>query len=98
MKHNLISYTTMAGRADENQELIEAVFRELEAVQPAGISYLALRLGDGSFVHFVGSEAGSESVTRLAAFTAFQRDIRARVVEAPLSRPAAIVGNYRMLR
>ena len=34
MRHNLISYQTKPGRAEENRALIEAVFAELAVAKP----------------------------------------------------------------
>ena len=42
--------------AEQNQRLIEDVFSELQVKSPEGIRYIALRLADGSFVHFVESD------------------------------------------
>src|SRR3954471_21728157 len=50
MKRMLVRYKTKPEAADLNQRLIEAVFQELHAKAPDGVQYLALRLGDGSFV------------------------------------------------
>ena len=61
--------------------------------------YLSLRLDDGTFVHFVETDAGdgSSALLKLAAFQAFQSGIRERCIEPPLAQGATIVGNYRML-
>ena len=48
----VVRYQTKAERADENQQLIEAVFAELDEHQPEGFTYKVFRLDDGvSFVH-----------------------------------------------
>jgi hypothetical protein len=98
MKRSLIRYKTKPDRADENERLIKAVFEELRAKAPDNVRYLALRLGDGTFVHFVADEgSGGSPIPGLAAFRAFQSGIKDRCVEPPQSEEAAIVGNYRML-
>jgi hypothetical protein len=98
MKRTLISYTTKPDMADKNAGLIAAVFDELKSVQPEGIRYLSMRLGD-SFMHFVETEAddGTSALTNLPSFKEFQSRIRERITEPPLFRDVAIVGNYRML-
>jgi len=99
MKRTLVRYKTRPEKADDNQRLIEKVFEELRAKSPAGLRYLALRLADGSFVHFVtndGGEGGS-SLAELEAFRAFQGGIKERCDEPPLACGASIIGNYRML-
>jgi hypothetical protein len=78
--------------------LIAAVFAELKAAKPEGVRYLSLRVEDGTFVHFVATEADAAGVlTNLAAFKAFQSGIRERCIEPPQPGSAIIVGNYRML-
>jgi hypothetical protein len=85
--------------ADKNAELISAVFAELEAANPEGVRYVALRLEDDTFIHFVETAAddGASGLTKLAAFQAFQSGVRDRCTEPPLVRGATVVGNYRML-
>lgn len=99
MKRTLIRYRTRPEMADKNAELIAAVFAELKAAQPDGVRYLSLRLDDGSFTHFVETEAsdGSSLLQAMASFKAFQSGIRERCAEPPQIGGVAIVGNYRML-
>jgi hypothetical protein len=99
MRRTLIRYKAKPESADRNAELIAAVFAELKNAKPAGFRYLALRLEDDSFVHFVTTDAddGSSPLRELPAFQAFQKGIRDRCDEMPLVRGARIVGNYRML-
>ena len=98
MRRMLVRYKTKPEQADENERLIRGVFAELEAKSPEGTRYLALRLGDGTFLHFVESEEGANPVTTLEAFRAFQSGIKERCVELPQSSDASVVGNYRMIR
>ena|SRR5688572_692543 len=99
MKRNLIRYRTHTDRADENQRLIEAVFAELAATRPEGVRYVALRLPDDSFYHLVfsDSDAGLSSLTKLAAFQAFQTGSRDRCAEPPHASEVTVVGSYRMV-
>ncbi len=99
MKRTLIRYKTKPELADRNAELIAGVFEELKAAKLEGVRYLSLRLDDGTFVHFVETDAGdgSSALLKLAAFQAFQSGIRERCIEPPLAQGATIVGNYRML-
>ena len=99
MKRTLIRYKAKPELADKNAELIAAVFAQLRDAKPGGLRYLALRLEDESFVHFVATESddGSKALRELPAFQAFQNGIRDRCDEMPLARSARIVGNYRML-
>jgi hypothetical protein len=99
MKRTLIRYKTKPEMTGKNAELVASVFAELKAARPEGLRYLTLRLDDGTFVHFVETEAddGASALTKLAAFQAFQSGVRERCVEPPVFGGATIVGNYRML-
>ena len=99
MKRILVRYKTKPDRTDENEKLIKGVFRELHATSPSGVRYLALKLADGTFVHFVGNEAkdGANPIPALDAFKAFQQGIKERCSEPPQSGDVTVVGNYRML-
>ena len=85
--------------AQENERLIEKVFQELQAKSPKGVRYLALKLSDGTFVHFsmVESNDGATPIPGLEAFRAFQTGIKERCIEPPQAGEATIVGNYGML-
>ena len=99
MKRHLIRYKTKPKRADENERLIKAVFKELRDKAPDGVRYMTLRSGDGTFVHLVETEtdAHSDIITRLAAFVAFQNGIRDRCSEPPQRDEMTVVGSYRVL-
>jgi hypothetical protein len=97
MKATVVRYQTKPDRADENQELIEAVFAELHDRRPHGFSYRVFRLEDGvSFVHVVIEEDvdESDSLQDVAAFQAFTKDIADRVAVPPLAMGATVVGAY----
>jgi len=93
----LIQYTTHPERADENEQLIRAVFAELSRTDVADTRYAVLRLADGSFAHLVDAGAGGGPLVKLDAFRAFQAQLKGRVLAPPLVREAVLVGNHRML-
>ena len=99
MKRTIVRYRSKPERSEENARLIEKVFQELHAKSPSGVRYLALRLGDGTFVHFstIETEDGINPIPQLQAFHRFQSAIKERCVELPQASEATIVGNYRML-
>jgi hypothetical protein len=99
MRRMVVRYKAKPEKAEENERLIESVFEELRANSPDGLRYLALRLADGSFVHFVASDGvGDASQLReLASFRAFLSGIKERCLEPPQAENAVIVGDYRML-
>ena len=96
MKRTLIRYRTKPEATQQNERLIENVFQELQTKAPEGVRYMALKLADGTFLHFVETDGGSP-VTELEAFRSFQAGVRDRCVEPPQASEATIVGNYRML-
>jgi hypothetical protein len=99
MKQTIVRYSTRPEMAGENQRLIENVFEELQTKSPEGIRYLVLKLGDGTFIHFVivESDDGVNPLPQLEAFQSFRSGIEERCVEQPQAVAATIVGNYRML-
>lgn len=96
MNCTMIRYRTTPETADENQRLIEGVFRELNEKALPGVKYAALRL-DGVFVHLVIEQNGGNSVADLEAFSAFQSGIRERCLEGPVRSTVQIIGNFGML-
>ena len=99
MKQTLVRYKTKLAKSQDNQQLIEGVFEELNAKSPQDVRYLALRLADGTFVHFVIRDTGdgTSPLNKLEAFQAFQSGLKERCIELPQAEDATIVGNYRML-
>src|SRR5258708_30257256 len=96
MKRTLIRYKTKPGLADRNAELIAGVFEELKAAKLEGVRYLSLRLGDGTFVDFVETQAGDggSGLPKLAAFRAFPGGIGGPCIGRPLATCGPIVRNY----
>jgi hypothetical protein len=97
MKRTLICYRTKPEMTQQNQHLIENVFKELRAKSPEGVRYMALRLDEGTFLHFVETHDGGSPLGELEAFRLFQAGIRDRCDKPPQASEATIVGNYRML-
>jgi hypothetical protein len=95
MPSMLVRYRAKPDRIDENERLIGAVFRELQAKAPPDVRYLVLRLSDGTFCHLV--EDGSKTIPSLDAFVAFRHGAEERRLDEPQQLQATIVGNYRML-
>jgi RNA polymerase sigma-70 factor, ECF subfamily len=53
MMRIVVRYRTKAERTEENERLIKQVFEELNERAPEGVRYMAVKLDDGSFMHFV---------------------------------------------
>ena len=98
MKATVVRYQTKPERAAENQQLVEAVFTQLEEREPEGFTYKVFRLEDGvSFVHVVIEHDIEEpdSLQEVPAFQAFVAGIAERCDVAPVAMGATIVGGYR---
>ena len=98
MKTSVVRYQTKPERADENQQLIEAVFADLDEREPEGFTYKVFRLEDGvSFIHVVIEHdvEDPDSLQAGPAFQAFVADIAERCDVPPVATGATIVGGYR---
>ena len=99
MKATVVQYTAKPERADENQQLVEAVFVDLDERQPDGFTYKVFRLEDGvSFVHVVIEHDDidhPDSLQALPAFQAFVADIVDRCDVPPVANGATVVGGFR---
>lgn len=95
MRRVLVRYKLKPGAVAENEELVRAVYEELERTQPPGMRYATFQLDDGlSFVH-IHSSGGANALTELASFKAFQQGIADRCDEAPKVSELREIGNYR---
>jgi len=93
----VVQYTTRADAADENQDLVEAVFAELAERRPIGLSYATFRLDDGvTFVHVASNERadGSNPLDEVEAFKLFGQGVASRCEVAPVVREATLVGSF----
>jgi hypothetical protein len=89
--------TSSTEAADENQRRVEAVFEELAATAPGNVSYIVLRLADGSFVHVSFHDHGDDEVNPIAstaAFAHFQEDHADRRDGGVDQQTATLVGAY----
>ncbi|TML93809.1 MAG: hypothetical protein E6G06_00735 [Actinobacteria bacterium] len=98
MKTIVVRYQVKPNRADENQQLIEAVFAQLDEREPEGFTYKVFRLEDGvSFIHVVIEHDvdHADSLQAVPAFQAFVADIADRCDVPPVAMGATVVGGYR---
>ncbi len=97
MKRIMVRYRVKPDRVGENEELIRAVFTELESTAPDGVRYASFRQEDGlSFVHIVSIEADNNPLADLPAFKAFTADIKERCDEPPVAVALSEIGSYRL--
>ena len=98
MKTIVVRYQVKPNRADENQQLIEAVFAQLDEREPEGFTYKVFRLYDGvSFIHVMIEHDVDEpdSLQAVPAFQAFVAGIADRCDIPPVATGATVVGGYR---
>ncbi|MCA9619766.1 MAG: hypothetical protein KC731_12155 [Myxococcales bacterium] len=90
MKSVIVTYQVQASFAETNADNIRRVMAELRELADDGIRYQAFRQDDGvTFVHFAmfADEAGSDRLSALPSFVAFQKALRdGYLVAAPSSR------------
>ena len=83
--------------ADENELRVKGVFAELEANKPDNVSYIVLRLDDGTFVHVSFHDHGDDEVNPIsstAAFAHFQDGHDERRQGGVEQHKATLVGAY----
>jgi hypothetical protein len=99
VKATVVRYQAKPERADENQQLVEAVFVDLEERDARGFTYKVFRLEDGvSFVHVVVEHDdvdNPDSLQDVPAFQSFVADIADRCDVAPVAMGATVVGGWR---
>jgi hypothetical protein len=100
MEQVIVRYKVKPERVEENEELVRAVYAELDDKGPRTFHYATFKLADGvSFVHVSTNDAadGQSPLPQLAAFNRFQANIDERCDERPVVSSAVEVGSYRWL-
>jgi hypothetical protein len=98
MTHVMVRYKVKPDRAEENAQLVRAVYEELHRSQPTGMRYATFQLPDGvSFIHLHSNENddGSNALTELRAFEAFQQGIPDRCEQGPVVTELREIGSFR---
>jgi hypothetical protein len=98
MPQFLIRYRTKPEQAAANEELVRAVFAELNDAQPDGLSYATFKLADQvTFVHLVQADQMPSPLVAVKAFGEFQAGIAARCEHLPVREELTPIGTYRLL-
>jgi quinol monooxygenase YgiN len=93
----IVRYRVKPERAEENAELVRAVYAELAAQEPPGFRYATFRLDDGvTFVHVAFTEDGHDApLPQLPAFKRFTEAIAERCDEPPqTTKLTERIGSY----
>jgi hypothetical protein len=97
MRRVMVRYTVKQGQAEANEELVRAVYRELNEGSPEGLRYATFRLDDGlSFVHVAEVDGADNPLLELPAFKAFTAGIGERCDVPPVSSSLTEVGSFRL--
>jgi Antibiotic biosynthesis monooxygenase len=99
MRRVMVRYRVKPDQEAANEELVRAVYEELERTRPAGLRYATFQLEDGvSFVHLASTETedGHNPLSEVEAFKRFQEGIRDRCDEAPVATELREIGSYRL--
>jgi hypothetical protein len=95
MRHVMVRYRVSPETAVENEDLIRAVYTELQATEPAGLRYATFRLDDGvTFVHVAQTPDELNPLERIGAFKEFQAGLKDRCVEPPAVSELTLVGSF----
>jgi hypothetical protein len=98
--NTVVRYKVWPDRVAENEELVRAVYRQLQELQPAGVHYATFKLKDGlTFQHVASfdSEEAHGIFRGLPAFKAFTAGAKDRCEEAPQAVEATVVGSFGFL-
>jgi hypothetical protein len=99
-KRIMVRYTVKPDRAEENEQLVRAVYDELARTEPDGLRYATFVLDDGvSFVHIASHETedGHNPLADVQAFKEFQKGVRDRCAEPPVVTGLREIGSFRFL-
>ena len=95
MRRVVVRYKLKADRVAENEELVRAVFAELEMKKPDGLSYTTVKLPDGvSFMHIAFVSAAENPLFALETFKRFTSAIKERCEEPPVTSELETIGAY----
>jgi hypothetical protein len=95
MRRVMVRYTIKAERVAENEQLVRAVYEELDRAQPDGLHYATFKLNDGvTFIHLATHE-NENPLQQVEAFQRFQQGIRDRCDEPPAVAQLEEIGSYR---
>ena len=101
MKKNLVLYKVLASKVNENEMLVNEVYKQLKLTKIEGFHYATFKLADGvSFVHiaFADNEEAGKAFSNLIAFKEFQANIKDRCEEFPIVTPITEIGSYNFIQ
>ena len=99
MKEQLINYMVKPDKVNENTELIQNVFKELQSTKIHGLKYSVYKMGANVFVHIAQFEtpASQAAFRELASFKAFCKEISTREIEKPIVNTIVEIARFSTL-
>jgi hypothetical protein len=95
MRRVIVRYKLKPERVAENEQLVRAVYEELDRARPDGLHYATFKLDDGvTFIHLATHE-NENPLRKVEAFQRFQYGIRDRCDEPPDVEQLEEIGSYR---
>ncbi len=95
MPRVMVRYKVKPEQVARNEELVRAVYEELDRVEPDGLRYATFKLPDGvTFIHLADTDGAGSPLTGLDAFKAFQAGVRERCDERPVVSELSEVGSF----
>lgn len=97
MKQTLVQYKIRADKVEENEQLVRAVYQQLDEEGLEGFRYMTLKLQDGqTFMHIAlaASEETNAVFTSLPAFQEFRANIKARCEQLPVAGSVLLIGVF----
>jgi len=97
MKQVMVRYKVKPDQTAKNEELVRAVYDELQRTEVEGLRYATFKLDDDvSFVHIaVETGVGQRSLADVEAFKEFTKDIGERCEVPPVVTGLREVGSFR---
>ena len=92
----VVRYRVKPGRAEENADLVRAVYAELATERPPAFRYATFVLEDGvSFAHIAFMDGHEAPLPQMPAFQRFTQSIAERCDEPPaVTAMPVLVGSY----
>jgi hypothetical protein len=94
----MVRYEVKPERVSENEELVQAVYGELDRTLPDGFHYATFKLMDGvTFIHLAAHRGADNPLRRIEAFQRFQEGIADRCDQPPAVEELEEIGSYRFM-
>jgi len=94
----MVRYKVKPEHVAENEELIRALYEELQSTAPAGLHHASFRLDDGvSFLHLVSLvDDGHDPLLELDAFKRFREHLDERCDEIRVHTGLDEIGSFKL--